>query len=62
MEIVRYCKWVDEVVESCFWIVIFEFFEKYKIDYVVYDDILYGVDEGDDIYVLIKVVGKFLVM
>ena len=62
-ESVRHCKWVDEVVEDCPWIIADhpEFMEKYKIDYVAHDDIPYGADEGDDIYAPIKKQGKFLV-
>ena len=62
-ESVRHCKWVDEVVEDCPWIISDapEFMEKYKIDYVAHDDLPYGADEGDDIYAPIKEAGKFLV-
>jgi choline-phosphate cytidylyltransferase len=62
-ESVRHCKWVDEVVEDCPWIIADapEFIEKYKIDYVAHDDIPYGADEGDDIYAPIKEKGMFLV-
>jgi len=60
-ETVRHCKWVDEVIESCPWIVTPEFLEEHKIDYVAHDDIPYGADEGDDIYAPIKEAGKFLV-
>ncbi len=60
-ETVRHCKWVDEVVEDCPWIVTPEFLEKHKIDYVAHDDLPYGADEGDDIYKPIKEAGKFLV-
>ncbi|KAK5661674.1 hypothetical protein OQA88_9774 [Cercophora sp. LCS_1] len=60
-ETVRHCKWVDEVVENCPWIVTPEFLEAHKIDYVAHDDIPYGADEGDDIYAPIKEAGKFLV-
>lgn len=60
-ETVRHCKWVDEVVESCPWIVTPEFLEEHKIDYVAHDDLPYGADEGDDIYKSIKEAGKFLV-
>jgi choline-phosphate cytidylyltransferase len=62
-ESVRHCKWVDEVVEDCPWIISDapEFMEKYRIDYVAHDDIPYGADEGDDIYAPIKESGKFLV-
>ncbi|KAF2002736.1 cholinephosphate cytidylyltransferas-like protein [Amniculicola lignicola CBS 123094] len=62
-ESVRHCKWVDEVVEDCPWVISDapEFIEKYKIDYVAHDDIPYGADEGDDIYAPIKEKGMFLV-
>ncbi|KAI1465958.1 choline-phosphate cytidylyltransferase [Daldinia caldariorum] len=60
-ETLRHCKWVDEVVENCPWIVTPEFLEKHRIDYVAHDDIPYGADEGDDIYAPIKKAGKFLV-
>jgi choline-phosphate cytidylyltransferase len=62
-ESVRHCKWVDEVVEDCPWIIADapDFMDKYAIDYVAHDDIPYGADEGDDIYAPIKKAGKFLV-
>ncbi|KAK4133811.1 hypothetical protein BT67DRAFT_44572 [Trichocladium antarcticum] len=60
-ETIRHCRWVDEVIESCPWIVTPEFLEKHQIDYVAHDDIPYGADEGDDIYSPIKAAGKFLV-
>ncbi|KAF2117749.1 hypothetical protein BDV96DRAFT_401448 [Lophiotrema nucula] len=62
-ESVRHCKWVDEVVEDCPWVIADapEFIEKHEIDYVAHDDIPYGADEGDDIYAPIKEKGMFLV-
>ncbi|CAN8105861.1 unnamed protein product [Discula destructiva] len=60
-ETIRHCKWVDEVIENCPWIVTPEFLEEHQIDYVAHDDIPYGADEGDDIYAPIKKEGKFLV-
>lgn len=62
-ESVRHCKWVDEVVEDCPWIITDApgFLEKHQIDYVAHDDIPYGADEGDDIYAAIKEKGMFLV-
>jgi choline-phosphate cytidylyltransferase len=60
-ETVRHCKWVDEVLPNCPWIVTPEFLEKHNIDYVAHDDEPYGADEGDDIYKAIKEQGKFLV-
>lgn len=60
-ESVRHCKWVDEVIEDCPWVVTLEFTKKNGIDYVAHDDLPYGADEGDDIYAPIKAAGKFLV-
>ncbi|PHH79527.1 hypothetical protein CDD80_4524 [Ophiocordyceps camponoti-rufipedis] len=60
-ETVRHCKWVDEVIEDCPWIVTPEFLEANRLDYVAHDDLPYGADEGDDIYQPIKATGKFLV-
>ncbi|OAA50720.1 cholinephosphate cytidylyltransferase [Cordyceps fumosorosea ARSEF 2679] len=60
-ESLRHCKWVDEVIEDCPWIVTREFLEEHRLDYVAHDDLPYGADEGDDIYQPIKEAGKFLV-
>ena len=60
-ETVRHCKWVDEVIDDCPWIVNTDFLEAHKIDYVAHDDLPYGADEGDDIYKPIKEKGMFLV-
>ncbi|QSS59339.1 cholinephosphate cytidylyltransferase [Histoplasma capsulatum] len=60
-ETVRHCRWVDEVIPDCPWIVTPEFLEKHQIDYVAHDDLPYGAAEGDDIYAPIKAQGKFLV-
>lgn len=60
-ETVRHCRWVDEVIEDCPWVVSADFLEEHKLDYVAHDDIPYGADEGDDIYKAIKEQGKFLV-
>ncbi|CCU78362.1 putative phosphorylcholine transferase/cholinephosphate cytidylyltransferase [Blumeria hordei DH14] len=60
-ETVRHCKWVDEVIEDCPWIVTPEFLDEIQIDYVAHDDLPYVADEGDDIYKPIKEAGKFLV-
>ncbi|KAL4888417.1 cholinephosphate cytidylyltransferase [Aspergillus ambiguus] len=61
VESVRHCKWVDEVIPDCPWIVTPEFIDQHQIDYVAHDDLPYGADEGDDIYAPIKAQGKFLV-
>ncbi|RMZ78437.1 hypothetical protein DV737_g3886, partial [Chaetothyriales sp. CBS 132003] len=60
-ETVRHCKWVDEVIPNCPWIVTPDFLAEHQIDYVAHDDEPYGATEGDDIYAPIKREGKFLV-
>ncbi|KAI5360273.1 Putative Cytidyltransferase-like domain, rossmann-like alpha/beta/alpha sandwich [Septoria linicola] len=60
-ESVRHCRWVDEVIEDCPWIIDVPFLEKHNIDYVAHDDLPYGASEGDDIYTPIKAKGMFLV-
>lgn len=60
-ETVRHCKWVDEVIPNCPWVVSPDFLEEHKIDFVAHDDEPYGAAEGDDIYAPIKKQGKFLV-
>jgi choline-phosphate cytidylyltransferase len=60
-ESLRHCRWVDEVVEDCPWIITVDFLEKHQIDYVAHDDLPYGASEGDDIYKPIKERGQFLV-
>lgn len=60
-ETLRHCKWVDEVIPNCPWIVTPEFLSEHNIDYVAHDDEPYGAAEGDDIYAAIKKEGKFLV-
>jgi choline-phosphate cytidylyltransferase len=58
---VRNCKWVDEVVEDCPWVISQEFIDKYQIDYVAHDEEPYVGSDGDaDIYKLCKDQGKFL--
>ncbi|KAE8379422.1 hypothetical protein BDV26DRAFT_166785 [Aspergillus bertholletiae] len=60
-ESVRHCKWVDEVIPNCPWLLTPEFLDEHQIDYVAHDDLPYGAAEGDDIYAPIKSQGKFLV-
>ncbi|KAK5171101.1 choline-phosphate cytidylyltransferase [Saxophila tyrrhenica] len=60
-ESLRHCRWVDEVIEDCPWVITVEFLEKHQVDYVAHDDLPYGASEGDDIYKPIKEKGMFLV-
>lgn len=59
-ESLRHCKWVDQVVAPCPWLITPEFVEKHQIDFVAHDDAPYasGNDE-DDIYGWLKKAGKF---
>lgn len=56
---VYHCKWVDEVVCPCPWIISVDFLEKHKIDYVAHDDVPYNSAGSGDIYAEIKKIGKF---
>lgn len=60
-ETIRHCKWVDEVITDCPWVVSPEFLDEHQIDYVAHDDLPYKALEGDDIYGPVKSAGKFLV-
>ncbi|PGH19154.1 hypothetical protein AJ80_04234 [Polytolypa hystricis UAMH7299] len=60
-ESMRHCKWVDEVIPRCPWVITPEFLDEHQIDYVAHDDLPYNAIEGDDIYAPIKRLGKFLV-
>lgn len=57
----RHCRWVDEVIPDCPWVVTPAFLDEHNIDYVAHDDIPYGSGDSDDIYKPIKEAGKFLV-
>jgi choline-phosphate cytidylyltransferase len=60
-EIVRHCRWVDEVIEDAPWIVTPEFLAEHRIDYVAHDPDPYPHPEtGEDLYGWIKASGRFL--
>jgi choline-phosphate cytidylyltransferase len=58
-EILLHCKWVDEVICPCPWVLRLDFLEKNNIDYVAHDDLPYGSAGHGDIYADIKKAGKF---
>jgi choline-phosphate cytidylyltransferase len=58
-EMLKHCKWVDEVIMPCPWIITLDFVEKHNIHYVAHDDAPYGSAGQDDIYAEIKKAGKF---
>lgn len=58
-EILNHCKWVDEVICPCPWIVTVDFLNKHNIHYVAHDDLPYGSVGEDDIYAPLKAMGMF---
>ena len=59
-EILNHCKWVDQVICPCPWIITLDFIKKHNIHYVAHDDIPYGSVGVEDIYKDIKAAGKFM--
>jgi choline-phosphate cytidylyltransferase len=51
------CRYVDETVLPCPWILTLDFLERNDIDFVAHDDIPYGSAGSDDIYAAIKKAG-----
>ena len=41
-EILEHCKWVDEIICPCPWILTKEYLQKKNIHYVAHDDLPYG--------------------
>lgn len=61
-EVVRACKWVDEVIQDCPPVLLPEFFEEYNIDYFAHDDDYQMPPGREDPYAFVKRDGKFLVI
>lgn len=67
-DIIKHCKWVDEVLFPAPWSYGLEFLEANNIDYVAHDDLPYAAVQKnagdsaapDDVYAEIKAAGKFL--
>lgn len=55
-DIIRHCKWVDEVVMPCPWTLTTEFLTTKGIHYVAHDDLPYTIGGGGakDIYYTVK--------
>ena len=55
-EILKHCKWVDEVICPCPWVITIDFLKKHSIHYVAHDEIPYntGGNPDDDIYNEVK--------
>ena len=58
-EIIKSCKWVDEIAYPCLWVITEEFLNKEKIDYVAHDALPYNSQNSGDIYQMCKEMGKF---
>lgn len=57
---VKHCRYVDEIVEGCPWVITPEFIEEHQIDFVAHDDSPYGYGDVDDIYKFVKDQGMFV--
>ena len=53
-DILKHCRWVDEVICPCPWTVNLDFMRKNNIHYVAHDEAPYGGDGADDIYADVK--------
>ncbi|CDW83111.1 choline-phosphate cytidylyltransferase b isoform 1 [Stylonychia lemnae] len=58
-EILKHCKWVDEVVCPCPWVLTVDFLRKNNIHYVAHDEAPYGGEGQEDIYADVKKLGMF---
>lgn len=59
VEILKHCKWVDEVILPCPWIITVPFLTEHNIHYVAHDDEPYGSAGAKDIYYDVKRLGMF---
>ena len=58
-EILYHCKWVDEVICPCPWIITVDFLRAHNIHYVAHDEIPYSSGGEEDIYYEVKRLGMF---
>jgi choline-phosphate cytidylyltransferase len=59
VEILKHCKWVDEVICPCPWVITIDFLRENNIHYVAHDDEPYGSVGQKDIYYDVKRLGMF---
>jgi len=59
VDILKHCKWVDEVICPCPWVISIAFLKENNIHYVAHDDMPYGSAGSEDIYAEIKRHGMF---
>jgi len=54
-EILKHCRWVDEVICPCPWVITIDFLRKHNVHYVAHDEVPYGMGGGgNDIYAEVK--------
>ena len=58
-EILKHCRWVDQVICPCPWIIDMEFLKKNNIHYVAHDALPYTSAGSTDIYAEVKKAGMF---
>lgn len=58
-EILKHCRWVDEVICPCPWVIDFDFLKKHNIHYVAHDDAPYASEGVEDGYGHLKKAGMF---
>lgn len=58
-EILEHCKWVDQVICPCPWVISLEFLKENNIHYVAHDDLPYTSAGQKDIYYDVKKEGMF---
>lgn len=54
VEILKHCRWVDEVICPCPWVITIDFLRKHNIHYVAHDEIPYSSAGSGDIYDEVK--------
>ncbi|KAI5453877.1 choline-phosphate cytidylyltransferase [Naganishia albida] len=57
---VKHCRWADEVVPDAPWQIDQEFIDRYRIDYVAHDEMVYPTKGVVDVYDFVKKQGRFL--
>jgi len=58
-EIVKHCKWVDDVICPGPWVITVDFLNANNIHYVAHDDIPYVSAGYEDVYYEVKKLGMF---
>ena len=59
VEVIKHCKWVDEVICPCPWVLKIDWLKSHNIHYVAHDDLPYISVGLGDIYFDIKKAGMF---